>query len=75
LTCGIAEASHHRLETSRPLVPRRRNPRLAQNENAIRVGQFAITGFQALGQGRLEAVHVGEEIEGKLVKAIPAIAG
>src|SRR5438309_1009495 len=26
------------------------------------VGHFAITGFQELGEGRLEAVHVAEEI-------------
>jgi bifunctional non-homologous end joining protein LigD len=29
------------------------------------VGRFAITGFQELGEGRLEAVHVAEAIEGK----------
>jgi bifunctional non-homologous end joining protein LigD len=34
-----------------------------------KVGHFAITGFQELGEGRLEAVHVAEDIEGKLAPA------
>jgi ATP-dependent DNA ligase len=34
------------------------------------VDRFAITGFQELGEGRLEAVHVADEIEGE-----PAPAG
>ena len=33
------------------------------------VGHFVITGFEELGEGRLEAVHVAEEIAGKLVSA------
>jgi bifunctional non-homologous end joining protein LigD len=33
------------------------------------VGRFAITGFQELGEARLGAVHVAEEIEGKLAPA------
>ena len=33
------------------------------------VGEFVITGFEELGEGRLEAMHVAEEIAGKLVSA------
>jgi bifunctional non-homologous end joining protein LigD len=33
------------------------------------VGRFAITGFQELGEGRLEAVHVAEEADGELAPA------
>jgi bifunctional non-homologous end joining protein LigD len=33
------------------------------------VGHFAITGFQELGEGRLEAVHVAEEADGELAPA------
>jgi hypothetical protein len=31
--------------------------------------RFIITGFQELGEGRLEAVHVAEEIGGRLLPA------
>jgi bifunctional non-homologous end joining protein LigD len=33
------------------------------------VGHFVITGFQELGEGRLEAVHVAEEADGELAPA------
>jgi bifunctional non-homologous end joining protein LigD len=33
------------------------------------VGEFVITGFEELGDGRLEAMHVAQEIAGKLVSA------
>jgi ATP-dependent DNA ligase len=34
--------------------------------------EFVITGFEELGEGRLEAIHVAQEIAGKLVSAGPS---
>jgi len=33
------------------------------------IGRFMITGFQELGEGRLEAIHVAEEHDGRLYPA------